>query len=404
MTSKMSKKILLGVTGGIACYKSVHLCRLMVKAGCDVRVIMTPAACSFVTPLTFQAITGNRVYTNEFEAGVEPEMIEHVHLAGWADDFIIAPATANIIAKIAHGIADDLLTSTVLPYKKPIRIAPSMNVDMYANPVTQKNLSLLASLGHDLIDPNTGEMACRTEGKGRMAEPEEIFDYVFCAEKPLAGLKVLVTAGATSEPIDPVRFISNRSSGKMGVAAARKAQSLGAEVTLVAGSVSVNLDGLNVVKVQTALEMLEAVKKEIESTDILVMAAAVADFRIAEYSDTKIKKTDENEMTIRLVKNPDILKEIAPLKKAGQVFVGFAAESDNLAANARKKLNEKNLDMIAANDISRSDIGFGTDENELTVFFRDREAVNTGKVPKEKAAETILLLAKEVHGKKNGSV
>jgi phosphopantothenoylcysteine decarboxylase/phosphopantothenate--cysteine ligase len=400
----MSKKILLGVTGGIACYKSVHLCRLMVKAGHEVRVIMTPAACSFVTPLTFQAITGNRVYTNEFEAGIEPEMIEHVHLAGWADDFIIAPATANIIAKIAHGIADDLLTSTVLPYKKPIRIAPSMNVDMYANPVTQKNLAILASLGHDLIDPNTGEMACRTEGKGRMAEPEEIFDYVFCREKPLAGLKVLVTAGATAEAIDPVRFITNRSSGKMGLAVARVAAALGAEVQLIAGLTSVSTDGFNVTKVQSALEMLEAVKSAAEQTDILVMAAAVADFRVAEYSGTKIKKTDDSEMTLKLIKNPDILKELAPLKKSGQVFVGFAAESDNLEANARKKLAEKKLDMIAANDISRSDIGFETDENEIMVFFADKEPFATGKVSKDAAAEKLLLLAFEIYGKKNGSV
>ncbi|WP_303851448.1 bifunctional phosphopantothenoylcysteine decarboxylase/phosphopantothenate--cysteine ligase CoaBC [Seleniivibrio woodruffii] len=400
----MSKKILLGVTGGIACYKSVHLCRLMVKAGYEVKVIMTPAACSFVTPLTFQAITGNRIYINEFDAGVEPDIIEHVWLAGWADEFIIAPATANIIAKIAHGIADDLLTSTVLPYKKPIFIAPSMNVDMYANPVTQKNLALLSSFGHDLIDPNTGEMACRTEGKGRMAEPEEIFDYVFCKEKPLSGLKVLVTAGATAEAIDPVRFITNRSSGKMGLAVVRQAKALGAEVRLVAGLTSVGTEGFDTVKVQSALEMLDAVQKEIAQTDILVMAAAVADFRVAEYSETKIKKTDEAEITIRLVKNPDILKELAPLKKNGQVFAGFAAESDNLEVNARKKLAEKGLDMIAANDISRKDIGFETDDNEIMIFSSDREPFSTGKVSKDTAAEKLLLFARELYGKKNGSV
>lgn len=400
----MSKKILLGVTGGIACYKSVHLCRLMVKAGYEVKVIMTPAACSFVTPLTFQAITGNRIYINEFDAGVEPDIIEHVWLAGWADEFIIAPATANIIAKIAHGIADDLLTSTVLPYKKPIFIAPSMNVDMYANPVTQKNLALLSSFGHDLIDPNTGEMACRTEGKGRMAEPEEIFDYVFCKEKPLSGLKVLVTAGATAEAIDPVRFITNRSSGKMGLAVVRQAKALGAEVRLVAGLTSVGTEGFDTVKVQSALEMLDAVQKEIAQTDILVMAAAVADFRVAEYSETKIKKTDEAEITIRLVKNPDILKELAPLKKNGQVFAGFAAESDNLEVNARKKLAEKGLDMIAANDISRNDIGFETDDNEIMIFSSDREPFSTGKVSKDTAAEKLLLFARELYGKKNGSV
>ncbi len=400
--SRQKNNVLVGVTGGIACYKAVHLCRLLIKAGYSVKVVMTPAACSFVTPLTFQAITRNRVYVNEFEAGAEPEIIEHIELAGWADEFIIAPATANTIAKIANGISDNLLTSTVLPYKKPIYIAPAMNVDMYANKATQDNLSRLSELGHNIIDPGTGEMACKAEGKGRMAEPEEIFDAVF-SDRPLSGLKVIVTAGPTSEPIDPVRFISNRSSGKMGLALARQAKMMGADVCLIAGPVSADISGLNPVRVQTADEMLSALKKEIDSADILVMAAAVADYKAAEYSDKKIKKSD-SDMVIRLSKNPDILKELSSGKKKEQVFAGFAAESHDLAENAKKKLKDKKLDMIVANDISRKDIGFETDDNEVTIYFSDGTSSESGKRSKTGIAELILAQALEIYRKKNGSV
>lgn len=401
--SKSKNNVLIGVTGGIACYKSVHLCRLLIKTGYNVKVIMTPAACAFVTPLTFQAITRNRVYTEEFAPGQEPEVIEHIDLAGWADEFIIAPASADTIAKLACGIADNLLTSTVLAYKKSIHIAPSMNVDMLANKVTQRNIKTLEEMGHDIIDPASGEMACKAEGKGRLPEPEEIFDHVFKSDLPLKGIKVLISAGATSEPIDPVRFITNRSSGKMGVALAETAKSLGADVQLVAGSVSVSTGNINTIKIITAEDMLNIMKHEAEKTDILIMAAAVADFKVAEYSDQKIKKTDDG-ITIKLVKNPDILKELGKNKKNTQVFVGFAAESDNLTENAKKKLHEKNLDMIIANDISRKDIGFETDNNEVTIFFKDKPEYQSGFKSKHAVAEDILSKALELYRIKNGSV
>lgn len=393
---------LIGVTGGIACYKTITLCRLLMKAGHSVRVIMTDNACRFVTPLTFETITRHRAYVGEFDAGLSPDMIEHIDLAGWADEFVIAPATANTLAKAAHGIADDLLTSTILPYTKPIIFAPSMNVDMYANTATQENIQKLESMGHRFIEPGTGEMACDASGKGRMAEPEAIFEYL-CGDKPLNGVKVLVTAGPTAEPIDPVRYISNRSSGKMGLAIAKKALEMGADVKLVAGPVSVSLDGFSAVRVHTAEEMLKAVRDNLADADILIMAAAVADYKPAVYSDKKIKKTADD-MTIRLEKNPDILKSISGDKKAGQVFCGFAAESNDVRENALKKLAEKKLDFIAANDISRADIGFETDENEVSLYFADGTSLESGKKSKSTVAELILSKALDIFRKKNGLV
>jgi phosphopantothenoylcysteine decarboxylase/phosphopantothenate--cysteine ligase len=370
------------------------------KDGHDVKVIMTDNACKFVTPLAFETITRNRAYIGEFDAGLDPDMIEHIDLAGWADEFIIAPATANTIAKIVNGLADNLITSTVLAYTKPIRIAPAMNVDMLANPVTQRNLKLLEEMGHDIIDPGVGEMACKADGKGRMSEPEEIMEHVF-GNRELSGLKILVTAGPTVEAIDPVRFISNRSSGKMGVAIARKAKEMGAEVKVVSGPVSVSLDGLNSESVQTADEMLNAVRENLAETDILIMAAAVADYKIAQYSDIKIKKSSDD-ITLKLVKNPDILKEVTSDKKDGQVFTGFAAESNDVRDNAIKKLESKKLDMIVANDISRADIGFETDENEVAIYFADGKVVESGKVSKTEVAELILKNALNVFRVKNG--
>lgn len=393
---------LIGVTGGIACYKTITLCRLLMKAGHDVRVIMTDNACSFVTPLAFETITRNRAYVNEFQPGVDVGMIEHIDLAGWADEFVIAPATANTIAKAAYGIADSLLTSTMLAYQKPIVFAPAMNVDMYADVTTQENLAKLESRGHRIIEPGTGEMACKADGKGRMSEPEEIFEFL-CGAKPLNGVKITVTAGPTVEPIDPVRYISNRSSGKMGLAIAKKAKEMGADVRLIAGPVTVSLEGMNPVRVQTAEQMLAAVREGLAETDILVMAAAVADYRPASYSEKKIKKTAED-MTVSLERNPDILKSISGEKLDRQVFAGFAAESNDVRENALKKLSEKNLDFIAANDISRKDIGFETDENELSLYFADGSSEDTGKVSKSAAAEAVLIRALEIFRKKNGSV
>ncbi|PLX69950.1 MAG: bifunctional phosphopantothenoylcysteine decarboxylase/phosphopantothenate--cysteine ligase CoaBC [Denitrovibrio sp.] len=393
---------LIGVTGGIACYKTITLCRLLMKAGHDVRVIMTDNACKFVTPLTFETITRNRAYVDEFDAGLAPDIIEHIDLANWADEFVIAPATANSMAKIANGIADNLLTSTVLVYKKPIVFSPAMNVDMYANVATQTNLKRLAEMGHQIIEPGVGEMACQAEGKGRMAEPEEIFQML-CGDMPLEGVNILVTAGPTVEPIDPVRYISNRSSGKMGVAIAKKAMAMGANVKVVAGPVSVSLEGLNCVSVQTADEMLAAVKADLSKVNILIMAAAVADYKVSEYSDKKIKKNSEN-MSIELEKNPDILKTIASDKDVKQVFVGFAAESNDVRENALKKLDAKNLDFIVANDISREDIGFETDQNEVSIYFSDGTTTESGKIEKSKVAELILSNALKLYKAKNGTV
>lgn len=390
------------MTGGIACYKTITLCRLLMKAGHDVRVIMTDNACKFVTPLTFETITRNRAYVGEFDPGLDPGMIEHIDLAGWADEFLIVPATANTMAKAAHGIADNLLTSTILVYQRPIIFAPSMNVDMYADVTTQENMEKLRRMGHMFIDPGTGLMACQAEGKGRMAEPEEIFEYLF-GDKPLAGMKVMVTAGPTVEPIDPVRYISNRSSGKMGLAIASKAKEMGADVRLVAGPVTVSLEGFDAVRVQTADEMLAAVRDGLGDTDILIMAAAVADYRPAEYSDKKIKK-NADEMSVQLERNPDVLKTIAPEKSDRQVFAGFAAESNDVRENAIRKLSEKNLDFIVANDISRSDIGFETDENEVSMYFADGSVLESGKTDKKQVAGIILEKALELFRKKNGSV
>lgn len=366
------------------------------------RVIMTDNACKFITPLTFETITRHRAYTGEFDPGLAPDIIEHIDLAGWADEFVIAPATANTMAKIAYGISDNLLTSTALVFQKPIIFAPAMNVDMYADFTTQENMRRLLRMGHRIIEPGVGEMACKASGKGRMSEPEDIIEYLF-ADKILAGIRVLVTAGPTVEPIDPVRFISNRSSGKMGAAIARKALEMGADVDVVAGPVTADLSGLKVTSVQTATEMLNAVKDKLGNSDILIMAAAVADYRPADYSDIKIKKTADD-MNIRLEKNPDILINIAPLKKDMQVFTGFAAESNDVRENALKKLEAKKLDFIVANDISRQDIGFETEDNEVSMFFSDGTAVDSGKLPKSGVAEIILEKAYDIFRKKNGTL
>lgn len=384
--------ILIGVSGGIACYKIPTLCRLFKKDGHNVKVILTDNATKFVAPLTFEAVTGNRAYVGEFDERLEPGIIEHIDLAGWADKFIVAPATANLVAKAASGIADNLLTSTLLVYNKPVYFVPAMNTNMFNHPATQANLKTLSERGHIIIEPDSGELACGVSGKGRMKEPEVLYSLIN-REQILKGLKVLVTAGATVEPIDPVRFISNHSSGKMGIAVARKAVEMGAEVKVVAGNLSVDCSGLDVVKVETAEEMLIAVKELVPSYNILVKAAAVADYAPSEVASQKIKKNDE-EMVIKLKKNPDILKEISSLKKHSQIFCGFAAESENLSKNAIRKLNEKKLDMIVANDISRSDIGFNTDENEADIFFSDGTTIHFDKGTKDVLAELILIKAK----------
>ncbi|WP_022850008.1 bifunctional phosphopantothenoylcysteine decarboxylase/phosphopantothenate--cysteine ligase CoaBC [Limisalsivibrio acetivorans] len=388
--------VLIGVSGGIACYKIPTLCRLFKRAGWNVKVIMTDNAARFITPLTFESVTGTRCYVGEFDPGLDPELIEHIDLAEWADLFIIAPATANTIAKITGGIADNLLTSTVLVYRRPLFVVPAMNTNMLENPMTQENLSKLERLGHTVMEPDSGELACGTTGKGRMPDPDVIFNM--CAgPRPLAGKKVIVTAGPTVEAVDPVRFISNHSSGRMGLAVADAARSLGAEVLIIAGPLKVDTKEHELIPVISANDMLDALKENIDSCDILIMAAAVADYAPAEVSEHKIKK-DESEMVLKLRRNPDILKELAPYKREGQVFCGFAAESQDVADNALKKLKSKSLDMIVANDISRNDIGFNSADNEAVIYFRDGSSKEFAKAGKFELGKAVLEYALDMLG------
>jgi phosphopantothenoylcysteine decarboxylase/phosphopantothenate--cysteine ligase len=385
------KTIILGVTGGIAAYKAVELLRLLTKAGATVHVIMTRAATEFVTPLTFQTLSMNPVHTEIFSLITEQE-IGHISLADRADLFIIAPATANFIAKVANGIADDLLTTTVMATKAPVLIAPAMNVNMYENPLYRENEEKLRKHGYLFADPVSGSLACGWEGKGKMLEPALIFEEALSAitGKDLAGLKILVTAGPTREEIDPVRYISNRSSGKMGYAIARSARARGAEVTLVSGPVSIcPPSGVALVNVTSAEEMQKAVVGIAGKFDVIVKAAAVADYRPATRENQKIKKQD-GEQQISLVKNSDILAELGKVKQGGQTLVGFAAETENLLENASAKLEAKNLDMIVANDVSAEGAGFDVETNIVRFIYRDGRQEELPLLPKETVANELL--------------
>ncbi len=385
--------ILIGITGGIAAYKIPQLCRLFILNGHNVKVIMTENATKFITPLTLESITGNRVYLDDFEIYIEPDKIKHISLSDWADIFIIAPATANTIGKIANGIADNLLTSSVLAYdrSKPIIIAPAMNSKMYKNDFFQRNLNVLKDANFFIVEPTVGVLACKDEGVGKMAEPEDI--YLFCKRflrrsALLKGKKVLVTAGPTVEYIDPVRYISNKSSGKMGYALAEAAYEFGAEVLLISGPTNLKTF-LEKKLVTSAEEMFSEVMSRIDEVDILIMSAAVADYKVANYSEEKIKKKSDK-LELHLTKNKDILKEASKIKKDAQIFVGFAAESHNLEENALKKMKEKKLDLIVANDISRKDIGFDAEDNEVTVFLSNGNRLKFDKMNKKLIAEEIL--------------
>lgn len=385
--------ILIGITGGIAAYKIPQLCRQFILNGHDVKVIMTENATKFITPLTFESITGNRVYIDDFKLYIEPDTIKHISLSDWADIFIIAPATANTIGKIANGIADNLLTSSVLAYdtSKPLVLAPAMNSKMYRNVLFQRNLDKLKDAGFHIVDPITGVLACKDEGVGKMAEPEDI--YIFCRRflrksEILKGKKVLVTAGPTVENIDPVRFISNRSSGKMGYALAETAYEHGAEVLLISGPTNLKTF-IDKKVVQSADEMFVEVMNFIKNVDILIMSAAVADYKVANYSQEKIKKRSDH-LELYLTKNKDILKEASKIKKNGQIFVGFAAESHNLEENAIEKMKEKKLDLIVANDISRKDIGFDSEDNEVTLFLSNGNKLKFDKMNKKLLSEEII--------------
>jgi phosphopantothenoylcysteine decarboxylase/phosphopantothenate--cysteine ligase len=384
------KTVILGVTGGIAAYKAVELLRLLTKAGAVVHVIMTKAATEFVTPLTFQTLSGNPVHLELFNLISEQE-IGHISLADRADLFLVAPATANFIGKVASGIADDLLTTTIMATKAPVLIAPAMNCNMFDNPIYQENEQKLRSSGCRFVDPVTGQLACGWEGKGKMQEPAVICEAAIAllARQDLAGETVLVTAGPTREEIDPVRFVSNHSSGKMGYAIARAARRRGAKVILVSGPVCLESPyGVETVRVKTAVEMRDAVMSRVAEAGIVVKSAAVADYRPVKRAGSKIKKSD-GALSIELEKNPDILAEIGQSKQ-GAIVVGFAAETDDLLANAEKKLEKKNLDMIVANDIGEPGAGFDLDTNIVRILYRDGRVEEPGIMSKDNLADFII--------------
>lgn len=385
-----NKKIILGVCGGIAAYKAIELLRLLTKEGADVHVIMTRSAQEFIAPLTFQTLSSNPVHTELFNLIAERE-IGHISLADQADLFIIAPATANVIGKVAAGIADDMLTTTIMATKAPVLFAPAMNVNMFTNPIYQENEQKLRRLGYPFVAPVTGSLACGWEGEGKLASPEAILEGAHAAltEKNLDGRTILVTAGPTREEIDPVRYISNYSSGKMGYAIARAASRRGASVILISGPSSLpEPDGVEVVKVSSANEMQIEVMARVAESDVVVKAAAVADYRPLVRSDAKIKKKVES-ATIELIKNPDILAGLGGMERR-PFLVGFAAETEELAENAGKKLIEKNLDMIVANDVSQADAGFNVDTNRALLLFKDGSSSDCGLMSKDQLAKAIL--------------
>ena len=380
-----NKNILIGITGGIAAYKICTLIRLYRKAGANVRVVLTPNALNFVTKLTLQTLSNNEVYVDNFE--IDEYKPEHIALTE-ADIFVIAPASANTIGKIANGICDNLLLSTACAFSKPILIAPAMNENMWNNPFVQENMSKLKKHGYHIVEPETGFLACGTTGVGRMKEPEEIFDRtaaIFSENRKLKGKKILITAGGTREKIDPVRYITNASSGKMGLALADNAYRMGADVTLIS-TFKADKPYKNIVT-ETALEMEKAVKENLSNQDCVIMAAAVSDYRVENCAENKIKKQG-NKLTLELVENPDILKSIC--KTPNKIICGFCAESENLLENAKAKIQKKGCDFLIANDISRKDIGFNTDENEVYIIDKSLNIKHIEKDTKENIARRIL--------------
>ena len=367
---KSGRKILLGITGGIAAYKIPALVRLIKKSNCEVEIILTDFAKNFVAPMTLETLAGRRVWTNEnFDFS-----IPHIKLNDWAEIFVIAPCTANTLAKIAHGVADNLLTSAAIAAHCPILIFPAMNENMFDNPATQENLKILSARGVHVVQPSEGDLACGVCGRGRMPESNEVMLEIFRTLSPfhdLAGKKVLVTTGPTHEYLDPVRYISNPSTGKMGVAMARAAWYRGADVKIISGPVEINSYGFEVVHVKSACEMLDAVKENLSWADYIVKAAAVGDYRVKNFSSQKIKREGKDELTIELAQNPDIAAEVGKLKRDNQILIGFAAETQSLNDNAHAKLERKNLDFILANDVSAPDSGFASDTNTLKLIPRD---------------------------------
>lgn len=400
MGSLLNTNILLGVTGGIAAYKTPDLVRKLKAKGANVRVVLTQSAKEFVSPLSLQAVSGNSVSDDLLDPAAEAAM-GHIELAKWADLLIIAPATANTIAKLAHGLADDLLTTLVLATTAPVHIAPAMNQQMWHATATQDNLAILGRRGVTIIAPDQGEQACGDVGPGRMPEPQDIADRLdeLPAQGLLQGVKVVITAGPTREHIDPVRYMSNHSSGKMGYAVASAAQQMGASVVLVSGPVNLPPpSGVTLQKVTTAEEMLAAVMAETQDCDIFIGCAAVADYRPSQVVDQKIKKSN-TELTLTFVKNPDILASVAALPRP-PFTVGFAAETQNVAQYAKDKLARKKLDLIAANDVSRQDIGFNSEQNALTLYWANGEKQLDKASKSQIAMQLMASITQQYHQKK----
>ena len=391
MKSLTNKNILLGVTGGIAAYKSAEIVRHLKKSGASVRVVMTRSAEEFITPLTLQALSGNRVSTELLDAEAEAAM-GHIELAKWADGILIAPATANTIARLSSGRGDDLLSTVTLAFDGPISIAPAMNQAMWRDERTQENLNKLINNNFGICGPGSGEQACGDTGLGRMLEPLEILDMFSSSfdKGIMSGKRILITAGPTQEPIDPVRFITNRSSGKMGYALAEAAIESGAQVTLISGPVNIEPpSNCNLVAIKTAKEMYESVMHHIKGADVYIGTAAVSDYSPVHINESKIKKDGRNAaMVLELKENQDILKSVSELEERPYV-VGFAAETDNLIENAEKKLNNKNLDLIVANDVSDKEIGFDSDENEVTLITHEEKQL-IQKQNKRKISKNII--------------
>ncbi|WP_044642537.1 bifunctional phosphopantothenoylcysteine decarboxylase/phosphopantothenate--cysteine ligase CoaBC [Risungbinella massiliensis] len=386
------KRIVLGVSGGIAAFKAASIASQLTQRHYEVRVIMTKSATEFITPLTLQTLSRNPVSIDTFDER-NPEVVNHIDLADSADLFLIAPATANLMGKLAHGLADDMLTTTLLATQAPVVLAPAMNVHMYQNPIVEENMTRLRELGYSYIEPGSGQLACGYVGKGRMAEPEEIVEWVenfFLRRQPLRGKKVLITAGPTVEAVDPVRYFTNHSSGKMGYALAQAAQEAGAKVTLISGPVALSVpSGVTRYSVQTAHQMLEKVLEHLPEMDLIIKAAAVADYRPKVVYDQKLKKNAE-EMTITLTKNPDIASEVGKRKRSDQVLVGFAAETQNVREHALSKLERKEMDFIVANDVSLEGAGFGVDTNIVTIYDRAGTELSLPLQSKQDLAKQII--------------
>ncbi|MCM3017293.1 bifunctional phosphopantothenoylcysteine decarboxylase/phosphopantothenate--cysteine ligase CoaBC [Priestia megaterium] len=395
------KRILLCVSGGIAVYKAAALTSKLVQAGAEVKVMMTASACEFVTPLTFQALSRNPVYTDTFDEK-DPSVIAHIDLADWPDLILVAPATANMIGKIANGLADDMISTTLLAATAPVWIAPAMNVHMYDHPAVKKNMSTLSSFGYSFVEPGEGYLACGYVGKGRLEEPETIvsligsyFSQASDTQKILEGVNVLVTAGPTVERIDPVRFFTNRSTGKMGYALAEQAAKLGASVTLVTGPTNLEYPkGVQVVQIESAQQMLEAVMQRYHEADVVIKSAAVADYRPKHVFDQKMKK-QPGAAVLELERTTDILRTLGE-QKEHQLLIGFAAETEQVDEYAQKKLLSKNLDMIVANNVTTEGAGFGTDTNIVTLYKRSGESRKLPILSKHDVATEVLKEVKEM--------